>query len=164
MINELIQTNVEVHKIIEMKIILRLRKRINKPKFLALGIRLERLRERYEQGFLPSLEYLKELLKLAREVLQAEREVDPEDEIKKAKAALTELFHETKTDKTPIMIERIVNDIDEVVRIVRFDGWQWTRTGEREIKHALRKTLMKYELHKEHELFEKAYAYIREYY
>ena len=164
MIKDLTKTNTNVHKIIEIQIIKRLRKRKNKPIFIALGKRLEELKERYEQGFLQSLEYLKELLKLAKELLEAEREVDPEDERKKAKAALTELFYETKPDKTPIIIERIVNDIDEVVRIVRFDGWQWTRSGEREIKRAVRKTLMKYGLHKEHDLFEKIYSYIQEYY
>ena len=36
--------------------------------------------------------------------------------------------------------------------------------GEREIQKALRKTLLKYQLHKEQELFDKAYNYIREHY
>ena len=85
-------------------------------------------------------------------------------ERKKAKAALTELFHETKTEQTPKMIERIVNDIDAVVEQVRFDGWKWSKAGVREVKRALRKTLMKYKLHKEADLFDKAYAYIRQYY
>ena len=54
-----------------------------------------------------------------------------------------------------------MNDIDE---IVRFDGWQSTHAGEREVKLALRKTLFKYRLHQDQELFERAYGYIREYY
>lgn len=164
MIKDLIENNNNAHKVVEIKILRRLKKHIHKPKFISLGKKFEELKERYEQGFLNSLEYLKALLSLAKEVLEAEREVDPEDERKKAKGALTELFNETKTDATPVMVERIVNDIDEVVRMVRFDGWQWTHAGEREIKQALRKTLMKYKLHKEQELFDKAYAYIREYY
>ena len=36
--------------------------------------------------------------------------------------------------------------------------------GEREVKLALRKTLFKYRLHQDQELFERAYGYIREYY
>ena len=40
------------------------------------------------------------------------------------------------------MVERVVNDIDEIVRLVRFDGWQNTHAGEREVKMALRKTLL----------------------
>ena len=54
--------------------------------------------------------------------------------------------------------------IDEIVRLVRFPGWQDTLAGEREIKKALRKALFKYKLHADVELFEKAYSYIRQYY
>jgi type I restriction enzyme, R subunit len=50
------------------------------------------------------------------------------------------------------------------VRIVRFDGWQQTVAGEREVQKALRKTLLKYQLHKDQELFDKAYGYIKQYY
>jgi type I restriction enzyme, R subunit len=77
---------------------------------------------------------------------------------------LTELFEATKNADTPIMVERVVNDIDEIVRYVRFDGWQNTHAGEREVKMALRKTLFKYRLHQDQELFDRAYGYIREYY
>jgi len=96
--------------------------------------------------------------------VQAEKQVDPEEERNKAKAALTELFHETRTAQTPAIVEQIVNDIDSIVRIVRFPGWQQTIAGEREVQKALRKTLLKYQLHREQELFDRAYAYIRQYY
>jgi type I restriction enzyme R subunit len=36
------------------------------------------------------------------------------------------------------MVKRVVDDIDEIVRAVRFDGWQATHAGEREVKKALR--------------------------
>jgi hypothetical protein len=45
-----------------------------------------------------------------------------------------ELFEEAKNRDTPIIVERVVNDIDEIVRVVRFDGWQSTHAGEREVK------------------------------
>jgi type I restriction enzyme R subunit len=69
-----------------------------------------------------------------------------------------------KTDKTPAIVERIVNEIDEIVKFVRYDGWQNTVTGERLVQKELRKTLLKYKLHKEEELFNRAYEYIKEYY
>ena len=47
------------------------------PKFTALGERLEKVKERHEQGFLTSLEFLKEMLELAKEVVEAEKEADP---------------------------------------------------------------------------------------
>ena len=36
--------------------------------------------------------------------------------------------------------------------------------GEREVQKALRKALLKYKLHTEQELFDRAYGYIRQYY
>lgn len=56
------------------------------------------------------------------------------------------------------------HDIDAIVRQVRFDGWQTTTQGEREVQQALRKALLKFKLHTDQELFDKAYGYIRQYY
>jgi len=151
-------------KEIEIKLIARLRKHKKDPKFVELGERLEKLKEKHEQGLLHSLDFLKELLTLAKEVVEAEKQVDPEDEQDKAKAALTELFQEVKNGKTPVMVERIVADIDEIVRLVRFPGWQSTKAGEREVQKALRKVIyVKYKI-KDQDLFDKAYGYIRQYY
>ncbi len=96
---------------------------------------------------------LKELLNLAKDVVATENAVPPIEEEERGKAALTELFEEARNGDTPIIVERVVEDIDEIVRIVRFDGWQETHAGEREIKKALRKTLLKYRLHQEQELY-----------
>ena len=63
-----------------------------------------------------------------------------EEECEKALAALTELFEEAKNGDTPIMVERIVNDIDEIVRHVRFDGWQDTHAGETKFSFHTTKT------------------------
>jgi type I restriction enzyme R subunit len=151
-------------KEIEIKVARRLRKHLGNPKFKALSERLDALRDRFESGVLNSVEFLKQLLQIAKEVLQAEKEIPPEEDEDRGKAALTELFNEVKTAETPIMVERVVADIDEIVRLVRFPGWQDTLAGEREIKKALRKALFKYKLHADEELFEKAYSYIRQYY
>ena len=151
-------------KEIEIKLIARLRKHKDNPKFVALGERLEKLKERHEQGLLHSLDFLMELLTLAKEVVQAEKQVDPVDEQAKAKAALTELFVEVKNGKTPMVVERIVTDIDEIVRLVRFPGWQNTKAGEREVQKALRKVIyVKYQV-KDQDLFDKAFGYVRQYY
>jgi type I restriction enzyme R subunit len=65
---------------------------------------------------------------------------------------------------TPIIVERLVTRIDEIVRLVRFPGWQDTSEGEREVRKALRRTLFAFKLHQDRELFDKAYGYIRLYY
>ena len=151
-------------KEVEINIIARIRRHSKNPKFIALGERLEELKERHEKGLLTSLAFLKLLLELAKDVVAAEKEVVPAQEQDRGKAALTELFKEAKNTKTPVMVERVVGDIDAIVRAVRFDGWQQTTGGEREVKRALRSTLLKYQLHREQELFDRAYDYIRQYY
>jgi hypothetical protein len=55
--------------------------------------------------------------------------------------------------------ERIVADIDEIVKKVR----QHTSQGERLVQRELRRTLLKYKLRPDHDLFDKAYGYIRQY-
>lgn len=149
---------------VEIKLIARLRKHAGNPKFTELGERLEKVRERHEQGLLNSLEFLKAILEIAKDVVEAENRVDPEEEQDRAIAALTELFNEVKSKNTHVIVERIVADIDGIVRQVRFDGWQNTSQGEREVQQALRRALLKYKLHTDQELFEKAYGYIRQYY
>ena len=151
-------------KEIEIKLISRLRRHLGNPKFTELGERLEKVRERHEQGFLTSLQFLKEVLELAREVVEAEKMVDPVEERDRAKEALTELFNEARTANTHIIVERIVADIDDIVKKVRFPEWQQTSQGERLVQKELRRTLLKYKLHTDQALFDKAYGYIRQYY
>jgi type I restriction enzyme R subunit len=149
---------------IEIKLVARLRKHLGNPKFTELGERLEKVKERHEQGFLTSLEFLKEMLELAKEVVEAEKDIDPVEERDRAKEALTELFNEAKSKNTHIIVERIVADIDDIVKKVRFPDWQQTTQGERLVQKELRRTLLKYKLHTDQELFDKAYGYIRQYY
>ena len=151
-------------KEIEIKLKRRLRGHGGNPKFKKLSERLDALKDRFESGQVSSVEFLKQLLEIAKETLQAEKEAPPEEDEDRGKAALTELFNEVKTSETPIMVERVVADIDEIVRLVRFPGWQGTQAGEREVKKALRKALFKYKLHADEDLFEKSYTYIRLYY
>jgi len=125
---------------------------------------LEALRDKAEKGLISSIEFVKELCKLAKETLQAEKDLEAALQEKSPKAALTELFLELKTDQTPAVVERIVADIDAIVRVVRFPGWQHSTPGEREVQKLLRKALLKYQLHKDQALFDRAYAYIKEYY
>jgi type I restriction enzyme R subunit len=151
-------------KEIDLKLTARLRKHMGTPRYKALSERLEALRERHAQGLIQSIDFLKELLSLAQDLVAAENDTPPEEDEDRGKAALTELFQQVRTDKTPVMVERVVADIDEIVRLVRFPGWQKTSAGEREVRSALRKSLLKYKLHQDVELFEKAYGYVKQYY
>lgn len=151
-------------KKIEIDLVARILVHGKDPRFIKLGERLEELREKHEQGLITSIEFLKRLLELAKEAVQAEKEVVPVAEVDKGKAALTELFNGVRCNNTPVIVERIVKDIDDIVRIVRFDGWQTTVAGKREVKRALRSVVsVKYKI-KDKELFDKAYGYIEQYY
>lgn len=122
---------------VEIDLVAKIRKNNKDIKFVKLGEKLENLREKHEQGLVTSIEFLKLLLELAREAAEAEKEVVPEEEVDKGKAALTELFNGVRNSKTPIIVERIVNDIDDIVKIIRFDGWQGTTAGKQEVKKLL---------------------------
>jgi type I restriction enzyme R subunit len=151
-------------KQLEKLLVERFKKRDGIPQFKALSERLEALRDKAEKGLISSIEFVKELCKLAKDTIQAEKELADAVQEKTPQAALTELFLELKTDQTPAVVERIVTDIDAIVRVVRFPGWQSTVSGEREVQKSLRKALLKYSLHKDQDLFDRAYAYIKEYY
>ncbi|MDC7997025.1 type I restriction endonuclease subunit R [Gilvibacter sediminis] len=151
-------------KKLEKILIKRFKKHAGDPKFVKLSERLEELRNRAEQGLITSIEFVKELCKLAKETVQAEKELEALIQEKSPKSALTELFLELKTDQTPAVVERIVTDIDAIVRSVRFPGWQHSNQGEREVQSSLRKIIWaKYKI-KDQMLFDRAYAYIKEYY
>jgi len=151
-------------KKLEKILIKRFQRHAGDPKFKKLSERLEELRNKAEQGLITSIEFVKELCKLAKETVQAEKELEELIEEKTPQAALTELFLELKTDQTPAVVERIVTDIDAIVRVVRFPGWQNSNSGEREVQSSLRKILWaKYKI-KDQVLFDRAYAYIKEYY
>jgi len=151
-------------KELQIKIVDRLRKHMGNPLYRKLSERLERLKEQHEAGQLHSIAFLKALLDLARDLVNAEKEVPPAEDEDRARTALTELFQQTRTTDTPIVVERIVDDIDDIVRQIRFPDWQSTEGGKREVRKALRRTLAKYKLHTDTELFEKAYGYVKEYY
>lgn len=151
-------------KKLEKILIKRFKKHAGDPKFKSLSERLEELRDKAEQGLINSIDFVKELCKIAKATVQAEKELELEIQEKSPKAALTELFLEIKNDQTPAVVERIVTDIDAIVRVVRFPGWQKSIQGEREVQKELRKILWaKYKI-KDQLLFDRAYAYIKEYY
>lgn len=151
-------------KKLEKILIKRFQRHAGDPTFKKLSERLEELRNKAEQGLITSIEFVKELCKLAKETVQAEKDLEVLIQEKTPQAALTELFLELKTDETPAVVERIVTDIDAIVRVVRFPGWQTSNSGEREVQSSLRKILWaKYKI-KDQILFDRAYAYIKEYY
>ncbi|MBF6333303.1 type I restriction endonuclease subunit R [Nocardia transvalensis] len=164
MVEALEQTPERSARRVDFQLTERLRRHADDPTFTSLTDRLEQLRQQHEFGQLTSLMYLKRLLVLARQLVTLERELAPETREAGGRAALTRLFEQTRNGGTAAAVARIVSDIDDIVQKIRFPGWQHTISGEREVKKALRRTLLKYKLHRDEELFNKAYDYLRQYY
>lgn len=163
---ELVETvlkNIQDPKKITKKVIIDLVARIQThtgdPKHKNLDEKLEELKEQYEQGLLNSLEFLKALLELAKENVQAEKEV-----VLEGRNALTKLFNGVKNRATPIIVTSVVDDLDAIVKRVRFDGWQNTLQWIKGIKKELRKIIwIKYQI-KDQDIFDKACSYVEMYY
>lgn len=96
-----------------------------------------------------------------------ERDKENDSELDKEKESESDFINKKDKDKntqTPVIVERIVNDIDDIVKIVRFPDWQDTTAGTQEIKKALRSIIwIKYKI-KDKDVFDKAYKYIEQYY
>lgn len=157
--------------IIEIQKMLKLRlgnsRHKDSKEFKQLTEKLRELQERLRQQQIESIQFLKELLAMAHEVLDLEQKLDqPQDKRKQARDALTELFESIRTPQTPIVVENVVNDIDtQVVDIVRrFNNAFKTVSGQNEVRKMLRTILwLKYKI-KDNDVFEKAYKYVEMYY
>lgn len=140
------------------------------PYWVELSERLERLRKAQIGRAEASIEFLRELLEVARQVTAAERAEDeggpsalallPDPKL----GALTQILREYAPPDVPVIVEQVVTDIDAIVKQVRFTGWQTSQPGDRQVRVELRKTLAKHVLPTTGELFDRAYAYIRENY
>ncbi len=154
---------------IEARIRFRLAKSHGHSVYVTLSERLERLRTRQLSQASASLEFLRDILELARQVTAVERADDegrmdesllPDPNV----GALTQIFKEYAPPETPAIIESVVIDIDTIVRQVRFTGWSNTQNGDRTVRREVRLILKKYSLPTTGELFDRAYSYIRENY
>ena len=133
-------------------------------RYIALGKRVEELRAKVESGLLTSIEFVKSLLDLAKEAAQMERAAEPVESEERGKAALTKLFESVRADSTPVIVERLVSDIDGIVKIVRFPGWKDTSEGRKTVTRSLREVIMvKYKI-RDKDVFSKAYGYVEQYY
>jgi type I restriction enzyme R subunit len=116
-----------------------------------------------------SVDFLRHLLELAKDLLDAERadddgRIDDVTVVDPRKGALTQIFEEFKPQGVPLVIETVVEQVDSLVQPVRGTGWQTSHPGDRTVRQELRMILKNSGLPPSGELFERAYAYIRENY
>jgi type I restriction enzyme R subunit len=157
----------------------RLQANPSSSKYTSLAARLEALRQTYIESAEESVEFLKKLLEIAREVVQADRAQVAEEGASAVAddgtveesllpdqrvGALTQIFEEYRPEVTPEIVERVVHEIDAVVMGIRFTGWQTSRVGDRTVKFEIRRAFRKFGLDPTGELFDRAYAYVAEHY
>jgi type I restriction enzyme R subunit len=140
------------------------------PAYLSLAERLERLRKASLEKAEASVEFLREILDLAKQVAAAEKaeaeggtealSLLPDPKV----GALTQILDEYRPEDTPVIVEEVVADIDSIVKEVRFSGWAETQNGDRTVRREIRLVLKRYALPTTGELFDRTYAYIRENY
>jgi type I restriction enzyme, R subunit len=155
------------------KIEQRIQKRLNGGPgdrvWLSLSERLELLRLSRLSSAQESVEFLKHLLELAKDLIDAEK-ADEEGRISEVeildtrKGALTQIFDEYKPEGVPVVIESVVEQVDALVAPVRGSGWQTSHPGDRTVRRELRLILSNNGLPPSGDLFDHAYAYIRENY
>jgi len=131
--------------------------------------RLELLRKNRLETAAASVEFLKMLLALAKDLVEAEHADDEGrlDEIvviDPRKGALTQIFEDYRPEGVPVVVERVVTQVDDLVTPVRDTGWQTSHPGDRAVRRELHRILRDSGLPATGELFDHAYAYIRENY
>jgi type I restriction enzyme, R subunit len=140
------------------------------PVWVSLADRLEAPRQAKLQTAAASVEFLKQLLELARALVEAEnRDADGTLDAMSVlpdphKGALTQILQEYAPEHTPALIENVVERIDAIVRPVRGTSWQTSQPGDRAVRRELRLVLSNNGLPAVGELHDRAYAYIREHY
>ena len=160
----------------------RIEKRLNddpdNARYKSLATRLDQLRQMQLVEAADSVEFLKKLLEVAKDVVAADNEdaeagaagegdgpeaqtsLLPEERI----GALTLIFNEYKPDVTPDIVENVVHEMDAVVSAARFTNWQTSREGTRLVKTEVRRALKKFGLPANNGLFDRAYDYVAEHY
>jgi type I restriction enzyme R subunit len=136
------------------------------PLYESLAERLEQLRQTKIIDATQSVEYLKRILELARDVARADR-AEREGRLDEVAilpdprlGALTQTFLEYQPDFAPQILESVIEKIDALVLQTRYTGWQASQPGDREVRRQLRVILKEYGLPPTGALFDRAYAYI----
>lgn len=153
----------------------RLKKRLagangDHPLYQSLADRLDKLRQHALDTAVAAIDWLREAFGVATDLTAAE---NAEDEHGRAGldalpdprvGALTQIFLEYAPDDAPVMIEKVVLEVDAIVRDVRYDGWARTQKGDRIVRQSIRNVLRPHGLHNVEGLFDAAYAYVAEHY
>jgi type I restriction enzyme R subunit len=138
--------------------------------YRSLAERIEKLRQKSITSAEDSLEFLKQALEIARDVVAAdklaeENKLDENERLFDPKQrALSQIIEENTPAGLHVVVPDVAARIDAIVSEVAFTGWRESTPGDREVKKQLRAVLKQFGLPVAGELFDRAYVYVRENY
>jgi type I restriction enzyme R subunit len=151
----------------------RLRRRLaenGSPAYTSLAERIEKLRAKAIENVEDSLAFLEEALKIAQDVVAADRAAEAEDEkalerlVDPKRGVLTQIVEENTPTGLHQIVPEIVDRIDAIVDEVAYTGWTTSDSGDKSVRRELRAVLKNYALPIRGDLFDRIYQYVRENY
>ena len=138
--------------------------------YKSLAERIEKLRAKAIENVEDSLAFLEEALKVAQDVVAADRaaEVGDEETLERLadpkRGVLTQLVEENTPQGLHKIVPEIVDRIDKIVEGVAYTGWTSSDSGDKSVRRELRTVLKNYGLPVKGDLFDRTYQYVRENY
>lgn len=138
--------------------------------YQSLAERIEKLRNKAIENVEDSLAFLEEALKIAQDVVAADRAAEAGDEAAleritdPKRGALTQIVEENTPPGLHKIVPDIVDRIDAIVVEVAYTGWTQSDAGDKRVRRELRTALKEYGLPIKGDLFDRTYEYVRENY
>lgn len=140
------------------------------PVYQSLAERIEKLRNKAIENVEDSLAFLEEALRIAQDVVAADRAAEASDEAalerltSPKRGALTQIVEENTPPGLHKIVPDIVDRIDAIVVGVAYTGWTDSDAGDKRVRRELRTVLKEYGLPIKGQLFDRTYEYVRESY
>lgn len=151
----------------------RLKRRLaesDSPVYTSLAERIEKLRAKAIENVEDSLAFLEEALRIAQDVVAADRAAEAGDEETLERLAdpkrgvLTQIVEENTPAGLHQIVPEIVDRVDAIVHEVAYTGWTTSDSGDKSVRRELRAVLKNYGLPIKGDLFDRIYQYVRENY
>jgi type I restriction enzyme R subunit len=135
----------------------------------SLSQRLEELGQQSIAEAAASVDFLISLLEIVREMLVAEQggdegTIDQVVVFDPNLGALTQTFTEYPPQHVPVIVSRIVEEIDAIAALAKGTQWKESSPQDRKVQKALRLVFKKFGLPLTGELYDRAFAYIHQNY
>jgi type I restriction enzyme R subunit len=140
------------------------------PVYKSLAERIEKLRTKAIENVEDSLAFLEEALRIAQDVVAADRAAEGGDEEALERLAdpkrgvLTQIVEENTPPGLHQIVPQIVDRIDAIVHEVAYTGWTLSDAGDKAVRRELRAVLKNHSLPIKGDLFDRIYQYVRENY